>query len=68
MDADGLCIGIARKTASISEQGSGTFCLFHLIEHGTLDFTGDIHQSLIWSYGNDIVVLQSDITSQFAIE
>ena len=68
MDADSLCIGIACETSGIAKQGSGAFGLFHLVEHRTLDLTGDIHQSLIRSYGYDIIVLQTDITCQFAVE
>ena len=57
VDTDGLCISIACETASITEQGGCALGLLHFVEHGTLDFSGDIHQSLIRPYGHDIIVL-----------
>ena len=68
VDADGLSVGIASETAGIAEQGGGALVLLHLIEHGALHLTGNAYQRFVRTYGDDVVVLQTDITCQLAIQ
>ena len=68
MHADGLRIGIARKTAGIAQQRSSALGFLHLVEHWALDLSGNVHQSFIGPYGHDIIVLQTHVARQLAVE
>ena len=66
--ADGFGIGVASETASIAQKGSGTLGLLHLVEHGALHLTRDIHQSLVGTDGDDVIVLQTYIARELAVQ
>ena len=65
---DRLRKSIARKAAGILQQGAHTLRTAHLVEHRTLDITGDTHQTLIGTYLDNVFVLQTDITRQTTIQ
>ena len=63
-----LLISIASETATIFKQGGKALVCLHLVSHWALYTTSDINQTIVCAYLNNIVILQTDITCQTAIE
>ena len=68
VDADGLCIGVTCESSGISHECGGTLCLFHLVEHRALHFSCDVHKCLVGTDGDDVIVLQTHVASELAVE
>ena len=60
--------GIARETTGIFNECTDTFGRFHFVAHGTLHLTGDINDTLIRPYNNNVVGCQTNVPAQTAIE
>ena len=60
--------GIARETTGIFNECTDTFGRFHFVAHGALHLTGDINDTLIRPYNNNVVGCQTNVPAQTAIE
>ena len=67
-EANGLLKGITGITTGILDGLGNRLGGAHLVNHRALHLSLDIHQSLIGTYDNHVVLLQTDITSQTTIQ
>ena len=68
IDADSLRVGVTCESSGIPQQGGSALRLLHFVEHRALHLTRDDHQSLVGTHCDDVVVLQTDVASQLAIQ
>ena len=61
-------MGIACKAACIFQQGRNALVLTHLVEHRALDVTGNTYQAIVWTYLDDIVIVQHHVACQTTIQ
>ena len=63
-----LRVSITGKTSGVADQRANTLALLHFVVHRTLHLTCDVHQAVVRTDSNDVVVSQLDIARQLAIE
>ena len=61
-----VCLG--RKTTGILKQRSQALTFTHLVSHRTLDLACDVHKTVIRTYDNNVIIFQTDITSQLPVK
>ena len=61
-------VGIACKAACIVDKSTHALVLLHFIEHGTLHLSRNVDQTVVGSYGNDIVVGQTHIAFELSVQ
>ena len=64
----GLGIGISCKSTSILQYGIDTLVLLHFVEHRAFYLSADVDKAVVWSYHDDIIISQANVTCQFAVE
>ena len=63
-----LLICLSRETTSILKQCSQTLTLTHFISHRTFDLSRNVNEAVVCTNHDNVIVFQTDITSQFAIK
>ena len=66
--ADVVLVSIAGESACIFKQCGDTFVLFHFIEHGTLDFSGNVDQTVVGADDDDVVGRKADVSLQASVQ
>ena len=68
VDADSLAVSVAGESARILKERSYRLIGFHLIIHRTLHLTRDVHEAVVRSHNDDVVVGKTYIARKLAVE
>ena len=63
-----LAVGVTRESTGVVDQRAHTLCRLHLVIHGALYLTGHINQTVVGTHHDDVVVTQTDIAAELAVE
>ena len=64
----GLLVSVTSETARVFQQRSDRLVGFHLVEHRTLHLTRHVHQTIVRTYNNHVVVGETHIARELSVE
>ena len=66
--ANSLCIGITGEASGIFQEGAYALVFLHFVVHGALHLARDVHQTIVWSHGNYVAVVQPYVPCHLAVQ
>ena len=68
MDANRFFVGISRESSGIFQKRVHALIFLHFINHRALYLSGNRNQTVVGTHNDNIIICQTNIAGQFAIE